>query len=100
MSTPRFVSIDLPESLSFLEFVEYGKANGANIVNGMPWSFSYKGYAVSHENDDCYVIAAPPGKKVGFVDSDGSESSYDVIRFDRYMTLHTSAAGELYASKP
>lgn len=96
MTTPRFLSIDLPESITFEEFVEYGKANGGNIVNGMPWSFSYKGHAVSHENDNCYVIAAPPGKKVGSIESDGSERTFDVVRFDRGDTLHTSPAGELY----
>lgn len=29
------------EAITFDEFIEYGKANGGNIVNGMPWSFKY-----------------------------------------------------------
>jgi hypothetical protein len=49
------------EAISFQEFIEYGKNNGANIVNGMPWSFKYKGLPVTHENDECYLIPAEPG---------------------------------------
>lgn len=45
--------------ITFDELVEHGKANGGNIVNGMPWSFSYAGYAVTHENDNCYLICLP-----------------------------------------
>lgn len=41
---------------TFSEFVEYGKNNGGNIVNGMPWSFKINGTTVTHENDQCYLI--------------------------------------------
>jgi hypothetical protein len=51
--------------ISFDELVEYGKANGANIVNDMPWSFDYKGMSVTHENDRCYLIC-PPGRTLRF----------------------------------
>jgi hypothetical protein len=44
------------EALTFDEFVEFGKSAGANIVNGMPWSFTYAGRPVTHENDRCYLI--------------------------------------------
>src|SRR5688572_10568559 len=44
------------EAITFEELVDYGKASGANIVNGMPWSFEYKGQPITHENDDCYII--------------------------------------------
>ncbi len=44
------------EAITFDELVAHGIANGANIVNGMPWSFKYAGRAVSHENNDCYLI--------------------------------------------
>lgn len=40
----------------FDALVEYGKKNGANIVIGMPWSFSFCGLAVTHENDDLYIV--------------------------------------------
>lgn len=50
----------IPDSnITFDEFVQYGRDNGANIVNGMPWSFTYNGHAVTHENDQCYLITAP-----------------------------------------
>jgi hypothetical protein len=44
-------------SMTFDEFVEYGKAHTDNIVNGMPWSFEFYGCAVTHENDDLYLIS-------------------------------------------
>ena len=44
------------EAITFEELVEYGKANGGNIVNGMPWSFEYKGHHITHENDQCYLL--------------------------------------------
>jgi len=49
------------EAISFDELVEYGKVNGGNIVNGMPWSFIYKGHPITHENDDCYLIPTLEG---------------------------------------
>jgi hypothetical protein len=49
------------EAITFEEFVEYGKNNGANIVNGMPWSFEYNGHPVTHENDECYLIPTLEG---------------------------------------
>lgn len=44
------------EAITFNELVEYGKANGANIVEGMPRSFEFKDHKVTHENDQCYLI--------------------------------------------
>jgi hypothetical protein len=49
------------EAVTFDELVEHGKANGANIVNGMPWSFSYNGHPITHENDECYLIPTLEG---------------------------------------
>jgi hypothetical protein len=49
------------EAITFDELVEYGKANGANIINGMPWSFQYKGHHITHENDQCYLIPTLEG---------------------------------------
>ncbi|MCW3678795.1 hypothetical protein [Burkholderia cenocepacia] len=45
--------------VTFDEFVQYGKDHGANIVNRMPWSFVFNGHAVTHENDDLYLIGTP-----------------------------------------
>ena len=45
------------EVLTFDEFVECGRQYpGVNIVNGMPWSFKFKEYNITHENDKCYLI--------------------------------------------
>jgi hypothetical protein len=49
------------EAITFDEFVEYGKNNSSNIVNGMPWSFDYKGHPITHENDQCYLIPTLEG---------------------------------------
>lgn len=52
-------SAEFAETINFEDFIQYGRDNGANIVNGMPWSFQYKGRAVSHENDERYLISVP-----------------------------------------
>lgn len=58
----QFISKPLTvEAVTFSELVAYGKANGANIVNGMPWSFSYNGHPITHENDGCYIISPTKG---------------------------------------
>lgn len=50
------------EAITFNEFVEYGRAiPDVNIVDGMPWEFSYKGCLVTHENDECYLIDTTHG---------------------------------------
>ena len=49
------------EAITFHELVAYGIATGGNVVNGMPWSFTYKGHPVTHENDECYLIPTLEG---------------------------------------
>jgi hemin uptake protein HemP len=49
------------EAITFQEFIEFGKNNGANIVNDMPWSFHYNSLPVTHENDECYLIPTTEG---------------------------------------
>lgn len=44
------------EAITFDELVQHGRDSGGNIVNGMPWSFTYAGHAVTHETDACYLI--------------------------------------------
>lgn len=48
---------------SLEELVAYGIANGAsmgassrNAEQVVPWSFSFHGHPVTHENDDCYLV--------------------------------------------
>jgi hypothetical protein len=56
-----FQNITIVEAITFDELVQYGKDVGAKIVNGMPWSFNYHGYPVTHENDKCYLIGSSFG---------------------------------------
>ena len=49
------------EAITFDEFVEYGRQHTDNIVNGMPWSFEYKGHPVTHGSDTCYLIPTLEG---------------------------------------
>ena len=49
------------DAITFNELVQHGRDSGANIVNGMPWSFQYKGHAITHENDRCYLIPTLEG---------------------------------------
>ena len=43
-------------TITFDQLVQHGKDAGGNIVNGMPWSFEFEGYHVTHENDNCYLV--------------------------------------------
>ncbi|ENH6340918.1 DUF2829 domain-containing protein [Burkholderia vietnamiensis] len=49
------------DAITFDELVEHGKASGAPLTNGMPWSFTYNGHAITHERDDCYLIPTLEG---------------------------------------
>jgi len=72
------------EAITFDELVAHGRANGANIVNGMPWSFTYQGQPITHENDDCYLIPTLEG----------------TMKFNRGEMLITGVKGEIYPCKP
>lgn len=48
-------------AITFDELIEHGKASSSNIVDGMPWSFSYGGHSITHENDQCYLIPTLEG---------------------------------------
>ena len=71
------------EAITFDELVEYGKAKGGNIVNGMPWSFDYKGHSITHENDELYLIPTLEG----------------VHNFTPADMLITGVQGEIYPCK-
>jgi hypothetical protein len=45
-----------PVAISFDGLVEHGKASGAPLTNGMPWSFEWMGHPVTHESDRCYLV--------------------------------------------
>jgi len=71
------------DAITFDALVEFGKQNGANIVNGMPWSFNYHGHPITHENDDCYLIPTLEG----------------TMKFMRGDMLITGVKGEIYPCK-
>lgn len=71
------------EAITFDELVEHGRTHGGNIVNGMPWSFDYKGQPITHENDDCYLVPTSEG----------------TMRFNRGEMLITGVKGEIYPCK-
>ena len=76
-------------AITFDQLVAHGteqcKAEGrqSNIVNGMPWSFSYAGHPITHENDDCYLIPTPEG----------------TMKMGREDMLITGVKGEIYPCK-
>lgn len=71
------------EAITFDELVQMAKAQGANEVNGMPWSFYYAGQPITHENDDCYLIPTLEG----------------TMKFNRGEMLITGVNGEIYPCK-
>ena len=76
-------------AITFDQLVAHGtvqcKAEGrqSNIVNGMPWSFSYAGHLITHENDDCYLIPTLEG----------------TMKMGRDDMLITGVKGEIYPCK-
>ena len=51
------------EAITFGDFVQYGIEHTKNLVNGEPWSFDYKGFPITHETDECYLV---PSKKTKY----------------------------------
>ena len=49
------------DAITFEEFIELGKKSGANIVNGMPCTFEYKGHPVTYRHSKCYLIPTLEG---------------------------------------
>lgn len=71
------------EAITFDELVAHGIASGAGCHNGMPWSFSYAGHPITHENDDCYLIPTLEG----------------TMKMGRGDMLVTGLKGEIYPVK-
>jgi hypothetical protein len=67
------------EAITFDELVRYGKTQ-TYLTAGMPWSFTYNGHPVTHENNDCYLIPTLEG----------------TMRFNRGDMLITGVSGEIY----
>lgn len=45
---------------TFDEFLVFGRDNAVTLVDGMPWSFTFEGRAVTHEHDGLYLINDGP----------------------------------------
>ncbi|HET7321163.1 MAG TPA: hypothetical protein VFI96_01630 [Longimicrobiaceae bacterium] len=71
------------EAITFDELVEHGRRVADSLVGGVPWSFSYQGHPITHENDDCYLIPTLEG----------------TMRFERGDVLITGVKGEIYPCK-
>lgn len=89
----KFVSKPhLIEAITFAELVEIGKASGANLVDGMPWSFEYLGHPVTHETDDLYIVNKPDGEVLRFGRDDmlvgGSEDELDIASREVFEDLY------------
>lgn len=56
-------NLELHKIISFDELVAHGLANGANIMNGIPWSWKVNGKSITHENDNVYIIETLYGMK-------------------------------------
>lgn len=77
------------DAITFEELVAHGVREceaarpGTNIVRMTPWAFQYRGYPITHETDDCYLIPTLEG----------------TMRFERGDMLITGVKGEIYPCK-
>lgn len=71
------------DAITFDEFIQYGIDHGAEIVDGLPLRFEYKGHVVIRGNEHCYIIPTLEGDHV-FTSSD---------------MLVTGVQGEIYPCK-
>lgn len=76
-------NLELQKMISFDEFIQHGRDNGANIVNGMPWSWKINGKAITHENDDRYLIETIDGLKT-------FEPGQSLMAFERGLSIFES----------
>lgn len=54
------------EAVTFDELVQHGIEQDADLIRGMPRFFKYRGHRITHENDNCYLIASPAGGSLPF----------------------------------
>ena len=54
------------EAIDFYKFLAFGEQHGANMVGGYPWSFTWMGFPVSHENNSRYLINHPTQGTINF----------------------------------
>ncbi len=71
------------DAITFDELTEHGKRVGGEIVNGLPWSFEYRGHPIMNENSNCYLVQT-------------SEGAIDMTQDDM---LVVGSKGEIYPCK-
>lgn len=72
------------EAITFNELMDHGRRVAPESVNGgMPWSFTYAGHHITHENDTCYLIPTLEG----------------TMKMGRDDMLITGVKGEIYPCK-
>lgn len=71
------------EAITFDQLVDFGIRNSENLVNGLPISFEYKGYPITLDNYQCYLIPTSEG----------------VMNMTPKDMLITGVAGEIYPCK-
>lgn len=74
-----------PREYDFDQFVAYGQSVAEHLVEGVPWSFVFETFPVTHENNDTYIIA------------NGSPHG---VRFERGQVIHVSAPGAFTINTP
>ena len=83
------------EAVNWDEFIEYGKEQADDLIEGMPWSFNYKGNPVTHENDQQYYITSSVGggsyymepRKMLVMYDDGSVNTLSEFHFNQFYEL-------------
>lgn len=75
---------------SFDELVQHGLNNGANVVNGMPWSWKVNGYSVTHENDNVYLIETVKGVE-------RFERGYSLLPLENGLHIFTNESIQTHA---
>lgn len=85
-------NLELHKMIGFKELIEHGRNNGANIVNGMPWSWKINGKSVTHERDDLYLIETIEGQK-RFEPGDQLWAGENGLRYFPYTWYDAHAPG-------
>ncbi|HWR94058.1 MAG TPA: hypothetical protein VN192_02535 [Flavobacterium sp.] len=80
------------KELSFKELIKHGRNNGANIVNGMPWSWKINGKSVTHERDDLYLVECISGIE-RVEEGDHVRAETDGLKYLPYSNYDTHAPG-------
>lgn len=82
----------LKEVLTWDEFLEYGRKHGERPFNGdVPWSFKFHRAAITHEEDDLYIVTTKEGSHYMSPDKclirDSNNSVYTVYE-DSFKQLY------------